>query len=149
MISRAILIDSPAVNAPFVGRRSGVLPNMCPRVNGPGYFPTCALFLCVCVETAPDWLSNVGLLSMAVASLVVQMRVLPRSAYPTLWNMISRAIFTDSPTVNAPICEWMYVMNVSELHRPMILMVLSALPLSLSAIAPPALKLWEDTRDCE
>jgi hypothetical protein len=40
----------------------------------------------------------------------------------------------------------MYVRYVREVHRPNLMMVLSEAPLSFIAMAPPARKLWDDTR---
>ena len=69
------------------------------------------------------------------------------SGYPIFWKNMHRAIFLDSPPVNAPIREWMYVMNISELHQPTRFIVLSSSPASFSAMAPPALRLWDETQE--
>ena len=40
----------------------------------------------------------------------------------------------------------MYVRYVREVHRPILMMVLSEAPLNFIAMAPPARRLWDDTR---
>ncbi len=67
------------------------------------------------------------------------------TGYPTFWNLTAVDIFQATPAVKAPICEWMYVRYVSNDRRLTLIIVLSEAPLSFMAIAPPALRLWDDT----
>lgn len=66
--------------------------------------------------------------------------------HPTFWNLNAVDMFHATPAVKAPICEWMYVRYVRDDHRPTRIIVLSEAPLSFMAIAPPARRLWDDTR---
>jgi hypothetical protein len=66
--------------------------------------------------------------------------------YPTFWNLNALDIFHATPAVNAPICEWMYVRYINDDHCPTHIIVESDAPLSFMAIAPPALRLWDDMR---
>ena len=68
------------------------------------------------------------------------------TGYPTFWNLNAVDIFQATPAVKAPICEWMYVRYVSDDQRPALIIVLLEAPLSFMAIAPPTLRLWDDTR---
>ena len=67
------------------------------------------------------------------------------TGYPTFWNLNAVDIFQATPAVKAPICEWMYVRYISDDQRPTLIIVLSEAPLSFMAVAPPALRLWDDT----
>jgi len=46
----------------------------------------------------------------------------------------------------AEICSWMYIRNVSLVHRPIFFIVLWATPFRYMAMAPPARRLCEPTR---
>ena len=66
--------------------------------------------------------------------------------HPTFWNLNAVDIFHATPAVKAPICKWIYVRYVRDDHQPTHIIVLSEAPLSFMAIAPPALRLWDETR---
>ena len=58
-------------------------------------------------------------------------------------------IFVATSEESAEICSCMYMRKVSLFQRPIFLIVLWATPLRYMAIAPPARRLWEPTRDAD
>ncbi len=55
-------------------------------------------------------------------------------------------IFVDNPVEMCAIWLWIYIRNVNPDHRPCFMMMVSATPWSLRAIAPPARREWAATR---
>ena len=60
-------------------------------------------------------------------------------------GMVDCVIRFDTPAVNAAICSWIYISQVSDDHLPIFLIVLWSTPARCIAIAPPARKLWLPT----
>ena len=58
-------------------------------------------------------------------------------------NQGTAAMAFEIPLVNLATCPWRYIRKASDLHRPVILMVLSGIWSWCRVMAPPERKEWE------